>query len=58
VRKAGELLGLNRNQLRIAVGLITGHGYFKGQLLTLGLVNSPRCDRYKQASEMAFACSL
>ena len=28
-RKAGELLGLNRIQLRLVIGLITGHGNLK-----------------------------
>jgi hypothetical protein len=38
---------LSRNQLRILTGLVTEH------LFKLGLVNSPECDRCKQASEMA-----
>jgi hypothetical protein len=46
-KRAGELLSLNRNQLRILTGLFTGH------LFKLGLVDSPECDRCKQASETA-----
>jgi hypothetical protein len=52
-RRAGELLNLNRNQLRILTGLFTGHCHLKGHLFKLGLVDSPECDRCKQASETA-----
>jgi hypothetical protein len=31
-KKAGKLLSLNRNQLRIMTGLLTGHCHLKGQL--------------------------
>jgi hypothetical protein len=31
-RKAGELLNLSRNQLRIITGLLTGHFHLKGHL--------------------------
>jgi hypothetical protein len=34
-------------------GLLTGHCNVKGHLFNLGLVNSPECSRYKQASETA-----
>jgi hypothetical protein len=34
-------------------GLLTGHCHLKGHLFKLGLVNSPECDRCKQASETA-----
>jgi hypothetical protein len=51
--KAGELLSLSRNQLRIMTGLLTEHYHLKGHLFKLGLVNSPECDRCKQASETA-----
>ena len=51
--KAGELLSLNRNQLRIMTGLLTGHCHLKGHLFKLALVNSPECDRWKQVTEMA-----
>jgi hypothetical protein len=50
---AGELLNLSRNQLRIMTGLLTGHCHLKGHLFKLGLVNSPECNRCKQASETA-----
>jgi hypothetical protein len=50
-RRAGELLSLNRNQLRILTGLFTGQCHLRGQLFKLGLVDSPECDRCKQASE-------
>jgi hypothetical protein len=52
-RKAGELFNLSRNQLRIMTGLLTGHCHLKGHLFKLGLLNSPDCNRCKQASEMA-----
>jgi hypothetical protein len=52
-KRAGELLSLSRNQLRILTGLLTGHCHLKGHLFKLGLVNSPKCDRCKQASETA-----
>jgi hypothetical protein len=32
-------------------GLLTGHCHLKGHLFKLGLVSSPECDRWKQASE-------
>jgi hypothetical protein len=32
VKKAGELLGLSRNQLIIMTGLLTGHCHLKGHL--------------------------
>jgi hypothetical protein len=53
VKKAGELLSLSRNQLRIMTGLLTGHCHLKGHLFKIGLVYSPECDRCKQASKMA-----
>jgi hypothetical protein len=52
-RRAGELLSLSRNQLRILTRLFTGHCHLKGHLFKLGLVDSPKCDRCKQASETA-----
>jgi hypothetical protein len=52
-RKYDELLNLSRNQLRIMTGLLTGHCHLKGHLFKLGLVNSPECNRCKQASEAA-----
>jgi hypothetical protein len=42
VKKAGELLSLNRNQLRIMTDLLTGHFYLTGCLFKLGLVNSSK----------------
>jgi len=53
VKKAGELLSLSKNKLRIMTGLLTGHYHLKGYLLKTGLVYSPECDRCKQASKMA-----
>jgi hypothetical protein len=50
-KKAGELLNLSRNQLRTWTGLLTGHYHLKGHLFNVGLLNSPKCDRCKQASE-------
>jgi hypothetical protein len=46
------LLNLSRNQPRMT-GLLTGHCHLNGCLFKLGLVNSPECNRYKQASETA-----
>ena len=43
------MLNRSRNQLRIMTGLLTGHCHLKGHLLKMGLVNSPECDRCKQA---------
>ena len=48
VERAGELLNLNRNQLTIMTGLITGHCHLKGRLFKLGPVDSPGCDRCRQ----------
>jgi len=36
VERAGELLSLSRNQLRIMTGLLTGHCHLRGQLFKLG----------------------
>ena len=47
-KKAGKLLNLSRNQLRIFTRLVTGHCQLKGHL---GLVNIPKCDRCMQVSE-------
>ena len=52
-KKAGELLDLSRNQIRLITGLLTEYCHLKGHLLKLVLVNSPECDGCKQASEMA-----
>ena len=54
--KARELLNLSINQVQV-MGLLTRHCQIKGHLHKLGLVNSPECNRYKQASEMA-SCVL
>jgi hypothetical protein len=35
-KKAGKLLNLSRNQLRILIGLLTGHCHLKGHLFNLG----------------------
>jgi hypothetical protein len=52
-KRAGELLNFSRNQLRIMMGLPRGHCHLKGHLCKLALVDSPRCDRCKQAFETA-----
>jgi hypothetical protein len=52
-RRAGVLLSLNRNQVRILTGLFTGHCHLKGHLFKLELVDSPKCERCKQATETA-----
>jgi ribosomal protein S27AE len=44
---------LNRNQLRILTGLFTEHCHLTVHLFKLGLIDSPECDRCKQASETA-----
>jgi hypothetical protein len=56
MKKGGALLSLSRNQLRMT-GVPKGHWHLKGHLFKLGLVNSPDCDRHKQAFEMA-SCIL
>jgi hypothetical protein len=50
VKTAEDLLKFSRNCLRIMTGLLTGHCHFKG---TLWLLDCPKCDRCKQASETA-----
>jgi hypothetical protein len=52
-KRAQEFHNLSRNQLKIMTGPLTGHYYLKGHVFKLGLVDSPRCDRCIQASEMA-----
>jgi hypothetical protein len=52
-KRAGELLSLSRNQLRILTGLFTRHCHLKGHLFKLGLVDSPQCGSCKQVSETA-----
>jgi hypothetical protein len=47
-KKAGKLLNLSRNRLRIFTVLVTGHCQLKGHL---GLVNIPKRDRCMQASK-------
>jgi hypothetical protein len=42
---------LSPNQLRILMGLLTGHCHISGHLFKLGLVDNHRCDRCKQAIE-------
>jgi hypothetical protein len=57
-KRAGELLKLSTNQLRLMTGLITEHCHLKGHLFKLGLVKSPVCDRCKQDIRKALTCSL
>ena len=52
-KRAGELLNLSRNQLRIMSALLTGQCHLKGHLLKLGMLDSPRCDRCHQVFETA-----
>jgi hypothetical protein len=52
-KRAGELLSFRRNQLTILTGLFTGHCHLNGHLFKFGLVDSPACERCKQASETA-----
>jgi hypothetical protein len=51
-KRAGKLLNLSRNQLRIMTGLPTGNCHLKGHLFQLRLTDSPHYNRYKQAFEM------
>jgi hypothetical protein len=51
-KRAGELHNLNRNQLRIMMGLLQDTVIEK-DVSKLGLMDSPACDRHKQASDMA-----
>lgn len=44
---------MNRNQLRIITGSLRGHCHLKGHLFKPGLLGSPACYKFKQASEMA-----
>jgi hypothetical protein len=41
-KRAGEILILSRNKLKIRMQLLTGHCNLKGHLFKLGLVDSPR----------------
>jgi hypothetical protein len=52
-KRAWELLNFSRSQLGIMTGLLTEHCNLKGHLFIVGLADSPRCDRCKQASETA-----
>jgi hypothetical protein len=52
-KTAAKLLNLSRNQLTVMMGLLTGHCHLKGYLFKMGLVDSPNCDKCKQASETA-----
>jgi ribonuclease HI len=50
-KRVGERFSLSRNQLRILTGLFfTKHCQIKGPLFKMGLIDSPKCDRCKQAS--------
>jgi hypothetical protein len=40
-KKAGEILNLSINQLRIMAGFLMGHFHLERRLFKLGLVNSP-----------------
>jgi hypothetical protein len=44
-KRTKDLLTLNRDQLRLVVGLFTGHCYLKGHLFKLGLTADPICER-------------
>jgi hypothetical protein len=52
-KKFTELINLSRSQLRILKELLTGNCHLKGHPLKLRLVNSPKCDKCKQASDTA-----
>jgi hypothetical protein len=40
--KAGQLLNLSRNHLRILIGFLTGQCHLKEQLFKVGLLNHPQ----------------
>jgi hypothetical protein len=44
-KRTNDLLKLNRLQLRLEVGLFTGHCGLKGHLFKLGLADDPTCER-------------
>jgi hypothetical protein len=50
-KRAKELLKLDRNQLRLVVGLLTGHCNLKGHLFKLGLSDCPTCERCQEKDE-------
>jgi hypothetical protein len=43
-KRTKDLLRLNRDQLRWAIGLLTGHCHLKGHLFKLGLTADPICE--------------
>jgi hypothetical protein len=48
-----DLLELNRDQLRLIVGLFTGHCHLKGHLLKLRLTDDRTCERCLEKAESA-----
>jgi hypothetical protein len=52
-KRAGELLSLCRNHLRILTSFLTDHCHLNGHLFKVRPVNSPQCNRCKQPSEMS-----
>jgi hypothetical protein len=53
VKIAGKLLSMKIHQPRIMTGRLAGYCHLKGHLFKQELVNSPECDRCKQALETA-----
>jgi hypothetical protein len=53
VRRTKELLKLNRNQLRLVTGLLTGHCHLEGHVFKMGLTKSPICERCLEKDESA-----
>jgi len=47
LKNAQELLNLSRNQLKIRTELLRGHCHLKSHIFKLGMVYSPRHDRFK-----------
>lgn len=52
-KKAWDSSTSAQTQLRIKMRLLTGHCNIKAHLFKVGLVNSPGCNKCKQASEIA-----
>ncbi|XP_046145429.1 uncharacterized protein LOC123988721 [Osmia bicornis bicornis] len=50
-RLGKTVIRLDRNQLRLLVGLITGHWYTSKHFMHLGAGNEPRCPRYGEEDE-------
>jgi hypothetical protein len=52
-KKARELIGFNRNQLRITMRSLTLHNHLNENLFKVGHIDSAGCGKCKQAIETA-----